>query len=75
MVLNDLPSCEMIYQQAQRWIVAKVFEAMVHDLHELLRMAAGRASDPTAATSRVARVCQALSATWIAGLPTSTEIV
>jgi transposase len=49
MVPNDLPPWEIIYQQAQRWIAAKVFEAMVHDLRELLRLATGRAPDPTAA--------------------------
>jgi transposase len=49
MVPNDLPPWEIIYQQTQRWIAAGVFEAMVHDLRELLRMAAGRAPDPTAA--------------------------
>jgi transposase len=49
MVPNDLPPWEIIYQQTQRWIAAGVFEAMVHDLRELLRMALGRAPDPTAA--------------------------
>jgi transposase len=49
MVPNDLPPWEIVYQQTQRWIVAGVFEAMVHDLRELLRMAEGRAPDPTAA--------------------------
>lgn len=49
MVPNDLPPWEIIYQQTQRWIAAGVFEAMVHDLRELLRMAQGRHPDPTAA--------------------------
>ena len=49
MVPNDLPPWEIVYQQTQRWIAAGVFEAMVHDLRELLRMAEGRAPDPTAA--------------------------
>lgn len=49
MVPNDLPPWEIIYQQTQRWIVAGVFEAMVHDLRELLRMAQGRHPAPTAA--------------------------
>ena len=49
MVPNDLPPWEIIYQQTQRWIAAGVFEAMVHDLRGLLRMAAGRVPDPTAA--------------------------
>jgi len=46
---NDLPPWEMIYQQSQRWIKAGVFEAMVHDLRALLRLAQGRAEQPTAA--------------------------
>ena len=46
---NDLPPWEVVYQQTQRWIRAGVFEAMVHDLRELLRMAQGRTPDPSAA--------------------------
>ena len=46
---HDLPPWEAIYQQTQRWLKAKVFEAMVHDLRVLLRLWAGRASEPTAA--------------------------
>ena len=49
MVPNDLPPWEIVYQQTQRWIAAGVFEAMVHDLRELLRMAEGPHPDPTAA--------------------------
>jgi transposase len=49
MMPNDLPPWEIVYQQTQRWIAAGVFEAMVHDLREMLRMAEGRAPDPTAA--------------------------
>jgi len=40
---------EAIYQQTQRWIKAGVFEEMVHDLRVLLRLASGRAPNPTAA--------------------------
>ena len=36
-------------QQAQRWLKAGVFEAMVHDLRVLLRLAAGRNAQPSAA--------------------------
>ena len=43
------PPWEAVYQQTQRWIDAGVFEAMVHDLRELLRLAQGRAPDPSAA--------------------------
>jgi transposase len=49
MIPNDLPPWEIVYQQTQRWIAAGVFEAMVHDLRELLRMAQARHPDPTAA--------------------------
>jgi transposase len=46
---NDLPPWDAVYQQTQRWIKAGVFEAIVHDLRELLRMATGRTPDPSAA--------------------------
>jgi transposase len=46
---HDLPPWEAVYQQAQRWIKAAVFEEMVHDVRVLLRLSEGRASDPTAA--------------------------
>lgn len=46
---NDLPPWEMVYQQTQRWLNAGVFAAIVHDLRVLLRLAEGRAPDPTAA--------------------------
>lgn len=46
---HDLPPWPVIYQQAQRWLAAGVFEAMVHDLRALLRMAQGRAPEPSAA--------------------------
>jgi transposase len=46
---HDLPPWEVVYQQTQRWLRAGVFEAIVHDLRELLRVAAGRKPRPTAA--------------------------
>lgn len=46
---NDLPPWEAVYQQVTRWIAAGVFEAMVHDLRELLRMAELRDPRPSAA--------------------------
>ena len=49
MVPHDLPPWEAIYQQTQRWIKAGVFEAMVDDLRTLLRLAAGRKEEPSAA--------------------------
>ena len=49
MIPNDLPPWEIVYQQTQRWLRAGVFEAMVHDLRELLRLAQGRKEQPSAA--------------------------
>lgn len=46
---NDLPPWEAVYQQTQRWLKAGVFEAMVNDLRALLRVAAGRKEQPSAA--------------------------
>jgi transposase len=46
---NDFPPWEIVYQQTQRWIKAGVFEGMVHDLRELLRMVQCRTPEPTAA--------------------------
>ncbi len=45
---HNFPPWEAVYQQAQRWIAAGVFEAMVRDLRELLRMAQGRDPKPSA---------------------------
>ncbi len=49
MLPHDLPPWQAVYQQTQRWLSAGVFEAMVHDLRALLRLAEGRAPGPTAA--------------------------
>jgi transposase len=49
MLPNDLPPWEAVYQQTQRWLQAGVFEAMVNDLRQLLRVAAGRKEQPSAA--------------------------
>lgn len=49
MMPNDLPPWHTVYQQAQRWITAGVFEAMVHDLRALIRLAKGKKELPTAA--------------------------
>jgi len=46
---HDLPPWPAVYQQTRRWLAAGVFEAIIHDLRELLRLAAGRAPTPTAA--------------------------
>jgi transposase len=45
----DLPPWEAVYQQPQRWLKARVFEAMVNDLRALLRVAAGRKEQPSGA--------------------------
>src|SRR5215510_4818064 len=49
MMPNDVPPWYSVYQQAQRWIAAGVFEAMVHDLRALLRLAKGKKEQPSAA--------------------------
>ena len=49
MLPHDLPPWPVVYQQTQRWLRAGVFEAIVHDLREILRLAEGRAPEPTAA--------------------------
>jgi transposase len=49
MMPNDLPPWYTVQQQTQRWLAAGVFEAMVHDLRALLRLAAGRQAAPSAA--------------------------
>lgn len=48
MMPNDLPPWYTVNQQAQRWLKAGVFEAMVHDLRVLLRLAQGRQEQPSA---------------------------
>src|SRR5919108_4689721 len=48
MMPNDLPPWEAVYQQTQRWLKAGVFEAIVHDLRMLLRLADGRQAQPSA---------------------------
>lgn len=49
MLPHDLPPWPIVYQQTQRWLAAGVFEAIVHDLRRLLRLAAERAAEPSAA--------------------------
>jgi transposase len=46
---TNFPPWEAVYQQSQRWVKAGVFEAMVHDLRELLRVLEGKGPEPTAA--------------------------
>src|SRR4051794_36636418 len=49
MMPNDLPPWSIVYQQAQRWIAAGVFEAMTQDLRRILRVLEGRGEEPSAA--------------------------
>ena len=46
---NDLPPWFAVYQQAQRWLAAGVFETLAQDLRVVLRLASGRGAEPTAA--------------------------
>lgn len=48
LMLHDLPPWHMVYQQTQRWLKAGVFETMVQDLREILRILAGRNEQPSA---------------------------
>lgn len=45
---HDLPPWHTVYQQTQRWLRAGAFEAIVHDLRAVLRLAQGRAEAPSA---------------------------
>lgn len=45
---HDFPPWEAVYQQARRWLAAGCFEAMAHDLRELVRVAEGRAPGASA---------------------------
>src|SRR5262245_61305399 len=49
MMPHDLPPWYTVYQQSQRWLKAGVFEAIVHDLRAVLRLAQGRTAAPSAA--------------------------
>lgn len=46
---GDFPPWHAVYQQARRWLAAGCFEAMAHDLREILRVVAGRDPRPSAA--------------------------
>jgi transposase len=49
LMAHDLPPWPVVYQQTQRWLAAGCFEAVVHDLRAVLRLAEGRRAQPTAA--------------------------
>lgn len=46
---HDLPPWFVVYQQAQRWLLAGCFEQLAEDLRAVLRMASGRTPEPSAA--------------------------
>src|ERR1041385_5133874 len=48
MLPHDLPPWTAVYQQRQRWLKAGVFETIVEDLRAVLRVAPGRAVQPSA---------------------------
>jgi transposase len=48
MMPHEFPPWTVVHQQTQRWIKAGCFEAMAHDLREVLRIGAGKKPKPTA---------------------------
>ncbi len=48
MIPNDLPPWSRVHQQARRWIKAGCFEAMAHDLREVVRVGADKSVQPSA---------------------------
>jgi transposase len=44
----DFPPWAAVYQQTRRWLAAGCFEAIVHDLRAVLRVAEGRNPEPSA---------------------------
>lgn len=46
---NDLPPWDIVYQQSRRWLAAGVFESMVGDLRQVLRILSDRHEQPKAA--------------------------
>jgi transposase len=45
---HEFPPWHTVYDQTHRWLKAGSFEAIVHDLRELLRVAQGRNAQPSA---------------------------
>jgi transposase len=48
MLPTNFPPWEIVYQQAQRWLNAGCFKAMVNDLRSVLRVAQERQGQPSA---------------------------
>jgi transposase len=46
---GDFPPWHAVYDQSRRWLAAGCFEVMAHDLRTVLRLAEGRAAEPSAA--------------------------
>lgn len=46
---HDLPPWAAVYQQAQRWLASGCFDVLADDLRAVLRLALGRAEEPSAA--------------------------
>ncbi len=46
---GDFPPWHAVYDQARRWLATGCFEAMADDLRAVLRLAEGRAAEPSAA--------------------------
>lgn len=46
---HDFPPARLVYEQTRRWQRAACFEHMAHDLRAILRLAAGRSAQPSAA--------------------------
>src|SRR3569623_1279484 len=46
---HDLPPWHAVYDQAMRGLRAGCFEMLAHDLRAVLRLAAGRGAEPSAA--------------------------
>src|SRR5215218_9663630 len=49
MLPHDFPPWEAVYQQARRWMAAKVVEEIAHELRIVLRLPCGRNEQPSAA--------------------------
>jgi transposase len=48
LIPNDFPPVSIVYQQVQRWIAAGCFEALAHDLRQLLRVLVEKYPHPSA---------------------------
>jgi transposase len=46
---HEFPPWSVVYQQMRRWVEAGCFEAMAHELRAIVRLAAGRNEQPSAA--------------------------